>query len=245
MRHCRSRKTRRRSLRLPVCSLCDPPHRKQSATRDALPSQVGKSDLKRGAPRKLASPAPRSYEWLLPVLDCPRPTPPKRNAEKNGALSSCFYFYPNLHSFPHGPGRASCFLTARPERNGNPEPPSDPCLPPSTKVCHVLSIYMPGGNTRSIPAVCNSFRLAECQLVYARQEIHPSIARRCRQDPSLQTGWRLWDAHRPDRDRASCGSYPARERRLRPTGCPKDRGSHPCVASHNAIPIRAAGASSR
>jgi hypothetical protein len=55
-----------------------------------FPGNIGKSGLKRGTPSELVSPAPRSYEWLLPVLDCPRPTHPKRSAQKNGGLFSCF-----------------------------------------------------------------------------------------------------------------------------------------------------------
>src|SRR5713226_186791 len=134
-------------------------------------------------------------------------------------------------------------LTVRLERSGIPQRPNDPCSAPSSRVYRALSIYMLGGNTRSIPAAGNNFRLAEFRPLYAHPEIHPSIATRCQPGPSLRRGSLLSDARKRHRGPSSSGPCPEREQQKHPTDFPTDRGAHPCFGQHIAIPIRTANAS--
>src|ERR1700730_11170292 len=117
-------------------------------------------------------------------------------------------------------------LTVRLERSGIPRRPNDPYSATPSRVYRALSTYMLGGNTRSIPAAGNNFRLAECRLVYAHPEIHPSIATHCQPGPSLRRGSLLSDVRKRHRGPSSSGPCPERAQQKHPTDFPTDIGAH-------------------
>src|SRR5258708_15666745 len=134
------------------------------------------------------------------------------------------------------------FLTAHLARNGIPKLRNDPCSAPSSKVYRALSIYMLGGNTRSIPAAGSNFRLAGFRLECARREIHRSIAKRCRPCPSRRKGLRRLDERRRHPDRPLFGPCPEWGPRKHPIDSPTDKAGHRCLGRRIATPIRAATA---